>query len=406
MTDLMNFSNIYWLDGELSTYGEAAGKIDVDIAIIGGGMTAFSAASVFVESGIKTALFEKRLIASGASSRNAGFVITGPVEHYARAVKILGREKAKRLWIDSMEGIENIERNLEKFAINATIQKKGSLLLADSESEDNEARETVTELQKDGMNSRYISSGEISRKLQTNSFHGACALPDNFGFNPYQYVNGLANELSKSPHLSIYDQSEIISINTKNETIILKSEHAEISCQMVLIAANAWAQKIDPFFESKIIPVRGQVIATAPIDEIVWDEIIYANFGFEYFRQLPGRELIIGGWRENMPEGDAFHYNEYIDEKAVKGLQDYIYSKFPRIPELKVTHSWAGTMGFSRDGLPVMGPLPGENRIFTAGGYTGHGMAFGSIIVHDAAKAMLGELDKDISMYSPARFNK
>ena len=44
--------------------------------------------------------------------------------------------------------------------------------------------------------------------------------------------------------------------------------------------------------------------------------------------------------------------------------------------EAAVTHRWAGVMGFSPDGLPLVGQVPGTPGVYVCGGYTGHGMGF------------------------------
>ena len=41
-----------------------------------------------------------------------------------------------------------------------------------------------------------------------------------------------------------------------------------------------------------------------------------------------------------------------------------------------VTHRWAGIMGFSRDGLPLVGPVPGTPGAVVGAGFTGHGFGF------------------------------
>lgn len=42
--------------------------------------------------------------------------------------------------------------------------------------------------------------------------------------------------------------------------------------------------------------------------------------------------------------------------------------------ELRATHEWTGIMGFSRDDLPWVGPVPKHPDLFMAAGFTGHGM--------------------------------
>ena len=49
---------------------------------------------------------------------------------------------------------------------------------------------------------------------------------------------------------------------------------------------------------------------------------------------------------------------------------------FPALKAAKVTHRWGGVMGFSGDGLPFIGELPGRPRIKFLVGHTGHGLGF------------------------------
>ena len=44
--------------------------------------------------------------------------------------------------------------------------------------------------------------------------------------------------------------------------------------------------------------------------------------------------------------------------------------------DARVTHRWAGTMGFSPDGLALVGLVDGARHVHVCAGYTGHGMGF------------------------------
>jgi gamma-glutamylputrescine oxidase len=403
-----SFQNVFWLKADIGRFEPLRQNLTADVAIIGGGITGITAAKRLSELGASVILVEKRFIGTGASGRNAGFVISGPVEHYSRAVSILGREKAQRLWADSEKGISHLLENIENCAIKADVEAEGSYLLADSEQENIEVRETADAMQSDHFDCDYLPVEAIRDILKTDGFFGGLHLKTNFAFHPYRYVSGLAHFIHKEKkNVRIFDESPVTQISNDGENrVVISTEKGKVTAQILLLATNAWTQQLDSRYEGLIIPVRGQVIATAPLEKRFLTGAMYANFGFEYFRQLQSGELIIGGWRENMPGGDAFHYNENIEDKAVQGLLDYIRGKFPQLPKLTVTHQWAGTMGFSRDGLPLLGPIPGKNSIFIAAGFTGHGMAFGTIIGKYAAEAIAGELSEDISIYSPARFVK
>jgi glycine/D-amino acid oxidase-like deaminating enzyme len=58
-------------------------------------------------------------------------------------------------------------------------------------------------------------------------------------------------------------------------------------------------------------------------------------------------------------------------------LEQYLHEHFPWTEGLAVERRWSGTMGFSPDGRPVVGPVPGLDGSFFATGFTGHGMGYG-----------------------------
>jgi glycine/D-amino acid oxidase-like deaminating enzyme len=69
-----------------------------------------------------------------------------------------------------------------------------------------------------------------------------------------------------------------------------------------------------------------------------------------------------------------------VDAKAITYLQERLYpflglaSNSPTPPKLEAAFAWTGIMGFSRDDMPWVGPIPNYPGVFLAAGYTGHGM--------------------------------
>ena len=60
--------------------------------------------------------------------------------------------------------------------------------------------------------------------------------------------------------------------------------------------------------------------------------------------------------------------------------------------ELEASHEWSGIMGFSRDGYPWVGEVPGSmdggERLYVCAGFTGHGMANASLAARWVAQTM------------------
>lgn len=71
--------------------------------------------------------------------------------------------------------------------------------------------------------------------------------------------------------------------------------------QHVLLCTNAYSKHLDPYFNDKVIPTRGQVLVTEPLKEAVLDACGYSDYGFMYYRMTFNRLLIGGGRNHHKP---------------------------------------------------------------------------------------------------------
>jgi glycine/D-amino acid oxidase-like deaminating enzyme len=155
----------------------------------------------------------------------------------------------------------------------------------------------------------------------------------------------------------------------------------------VLLCTNAYSVFIDPYFVGKVIPTRAQCIATAPLDTTVIDVCGYSDYGYMYYRQTFDGRLLIGGGRKNNKAAEATSVDTITD--AVQGvLEAYLREKFPDVTA-PIERRWAGTMGFSVDGLPLVGRLPHKPSVGFAVGFTGHGLAMGAGTAERAVEMLL-----------------
>jgi glycine/D-amino acid oxidase-like deaminating enzyme len=70
---------------------------------------------------------------------------------------------------------------------------------------------------------------------------------------------------------------------------------------------------------------------------------------------------------------------------------------------LGITHRWAGLFGLVFDFLPVVGRVPGHDRAWVAGGYSGHGNVLGFLCGRLVAEAILGRAAPEVALFDPAR---
>src|SRR5690606_959242 len=129
---------------------------------------------------------------------------------------------------------------------------------------------------------------------------------------------------------------------------------------------------IDPYFRGKVIPTRAQVRVTEPLAEPVLHTCGYSNYGYMYYRMTFDGRFLIGGSRHTHAAMEHDTTEDRLNDLIQAELDRYVQKYFPDVTA-PVARRWSGIMGFSVDGLPLVGTLPDKPRVGFAVGFTGHG---------------------------------
>ena len=101
--------------------------------VIGGGITGTSLLHHLAARGMDAVLVERAHIASGASGRNAGFLLAGVADSYADAVRTYGRSRASDIWHMTLENHATMTEAVKGEDVGH--RRLGSAILASGEGE-------------------------------------------------------------------------------------------------------------------------------------------------------------------------------------------------------------------------------------------------------------------------------
>ncbi len=151
---------------------------------------------------------------------------------------------------------------------------------------------------------------------------------------------------------------------------------------------------------SLIIPTRGQMVATAPLAERLYSCPHYARHGFDYWQQDADGRLLAGGFRD-----ESLLEELTTDERTTPVIQAALEAFVTELAghPVEITHRWAGLFGLVLDFLPVVGRVPGDDRAWVAGGYSGHGNVLGFLCGELVAGALLGQTPPELALFDPVR---
>jgi len=174
-----------------------------------------------------------------------------------------------------------------------------------------------------------------------------------------------------------------------------------VRARTLVLATNAYAPDLCPALSSLIVPRRGQMLATAPIPRTIASRPTYAHWGYRYWRQTRDGRLVIGGWRDldrDAEVGYDVSPTATIQAGIERGLLELVPEGAP------IERRWAGTMGFARDGRPLVGWLDASHHLAVCAGFTGHGMGMASACTQDLAALLSWKDASGISTLDPSRF--
>ena len=390
----------YWWADDQPAYAPLEQDLDVDVVIIGGGITGLTLAYTLATQGTHVAVLEAGRLAGEASGRNAGFLLALPAEPYAERIALWGRDGARAVAQIGRRTHQRIAHLAQALRIECDYRQTGSLRLTRSEEESEDMRGSLPELRHDGFPMREISLEDVLPPHARAPFHAAFEVPEDGVVHPVRFQYGLAAE-AKKLGAQLHGHSRVVGARWHDGVWEAQANGHMVRGRTMVLATNAYAPQLVPSLKPLIVPRRGQMISTAPVEQRFDTRPVYSNYGYQYWRQMPDGRLLIGGWRNTEFDTESGYDTEItpsIQASIEKGLRELVPGGAP------IEYRWAGTMGFARDGRPLVGWLDAAHHLAICAGFTGHGMGMATACTEDLAELLAFKRAPAIASFDPQRF--
>ncbi len=361
----------------LSFWEHKSWLLNIDFAVIGSGIVGLSCALSLRKKYPKSKIvvFERGILPSGASTKNAGFACFGSISEILEDLKTHTEDEVIQLVKNRVEGLKLLRNTLGDQQLD--YKEYGGYELFTGE--DGDFFETcksrigvVNELLKPIFNADVFSEKEnhfgfknIQPKLIYSAFEGQ--------IDTGKMMLGLIKKTSQE-NILILNSSEITNISDNGETVSIQINASEtISVKKVFIATNGFAKQ---FLKEDVKPARAQVLVTKPIDNLHIKGTFHLDKGYYYFRNIENR-ILFGGGRNldfKTEETTEMELTQLVQNKLEQLLKTVI------LPDhsYEIEKRWSGIMGMGNQKKPILKVV--SKNIYCGVRLGGMGVAIGSSI--------------------------
>jgi sarcosine oxidase, subunit beta len=353
-----------------------------DVVVVGGGTVGAWTAVQLAERGVEhVVLLEALTLGDGASSRAAGMV---RAQGGTEAPIVLG-----------MRTQEFYAASGDRFPLDCGFVAQGYLMPCFSDAEVAQAHDRIALQQKLGLNVEWLSGSDIDDRntgLAPGATLGASYAPGD------GYIDAPRNVLAYTAALTAHrvdvrERCKFTGLRTAGGRVVgVDTSAGPIDTEHVVLTGGPKLGKVGATAGGRI-PAGGsrhQVVVTAPVTAFDVHEVpmVFDLPSGIYWRPGEAGGLLWGMSNPGERPGVAADFDEIYYQKA----RDRIEELLPGVKGLGLRRTWAATIDYTPDHLPILGPLltddgPVEGTVVASP--AGHGMMWGPAVAEVAADLTL-----------------
>ena len=362
-----------------------------DVIIIGSGFVGLWSAYYLKKKDpdLKVTIIERGQIPTGASTRNAGFACFGSLSELVHDAQTMGTENMLELVEKRYKGLERIQKVFNKkeigFSLCGGYELYGQMDKI-SEGELINNMEYINSLLKPVMGKKrtYQMADE---KISEFGFGNTRHLVENV-LEGYLHSGKLLQSLMilvQSMGVQVFTCMEVTGFESINNHVEVHIPTiGRLSANRLLLCTNAFTKSLYP--DVDIVPARGQILLTTPIEGLNWEGTFHSDEGYYYFRNLGNRVLLGGARNKAFKEEETTEMitTEFIQRELETYLAEVILPMHTN--HYQVEYRWSGIMAMGSEKAPIIKEL--EKNVFCAVRMSGMGVALAPMAGKQVAQMM------------------
>ena len=358
--------------------------LEVEVAIIGGGLTGLSSALYLRRNspGRSVVVLEASRCGNGASGRNGAMLLTLTEDRYMQSSSDPALDK--RIYDLTADNIRRLLEFSARYGVDAEIDQDGALQVCNTSEQAAEARTYCQQARTFGLPVEFWDNEKTAQAIGTRLYAGAYFDPQSGQLHPGKLAR-LFKLAAQAEGAQIFDQSPVVHIEEGSQlTLTLASGHI-VKSKTLILATNAYSSKLG-YLRNATSPIFDYVAMTAPLTkarlaQIGWTRRIPFNdcrTEVFYLGLTHDNRVHIGGGPVD------YVFNNGLSEPAnasrrFGALRAELSRIYPALREEPFELTWSGLVDMSLDQTPSVGRMGKYLNILYAIGFSGHGVNLTSV---------------------------
>jgi glycine/D-amino acid oxidase-like deaminating enzyme len=229
-----------WIDSfpksRVPSYPKLHGELDIDVVIIGGGLTGCATAYAFAAAGVKVALLEADRIGRGSSGCSSGWITEAPAVSFSDTAALVGRRAARHGWQAWRRAALDFDALVRRLDLKCHREPRSALTVAQSLEQAAGLSREQKARRDGGIESALLPARAIG---PITGFPAAAALrtKDNFAVNPYRATLGLASAAADRG-ARIFERSPVTATTFTRESAAVSAGASQVRAKRTIVTTG------------------------------------------------------------------------------------------------------------------------------------------------------------------------
>ncbi|NUT37867.1 MAG: FAD-dependent oxidoreductase [Hamadaea sp.] len=393
MTVMPGRAESYWMDSTDSTgYPSLGGDLQVDVAVIGGGIVGICTAWELVRAGRSVAVVEADRIVAGTTGYTTAKLTSLHTRIYARLASSLGPEAARLYATSQQDALGHVQTVAAELGVDCDLEWRPAFTYTTAEDGVDALRAEAEAAYDAGLPASFVTESSLPFPIA-----GAVRVDGQAQFHPRKYLLAVAADVVRRGG-QIFERTRVMGLD-EGEPCRLTTEAGQTVTARDVVVATHYPVFDRALLFTRLVPRRELVVAAViPAADDPQGLFITQEDNTRSVRTAPyepGRRLLI-------VTGEHFTPGSPDVSARLQRLTAWTRRTFD---VESIPYHWAAQDNESTDGVPFVGPLHlGADHTWVAAGFGGWGMTNGVMASRLLAAQIAGGVQPPwADFYTPKR---